>query len=202
MRKYIHVSFDLVDQFEPKIPDTTLDREDKVTPRICTAPTLLDALQAMTHPAMVIRKLKEIGIPPIIHAYYLTSDKICIPTVEQLPDVDITGERWIMDRPSKVLRRDYQIVDDEYLPRINLIDGKRSYFLLSCRFIPVHYQDNYQNLWNAVLGMDHSDRKAIHNVERVIPFRTLMQELSKNEKLDQLFNKLIEDNSMIKEATA
>lgn len=79
MRKsnsYVHLSFDLVEEFVPRIPKSRLEKEDAVTPRICVAKYISQALSALPAAGKTIEAMLEIGMPVIIHAYYLQSDAV------------------------------------------------------------------------------------------------------------------------------
>lgn len=45
--KLVHVSFDEVERFVPRVPKQICPDEDNTTPRICVAPNILSAIQAM-----------------------------------------------------------------------------------------------------------------------------------------------------------
>lgn len=116
MRKsnsYVHLSFDLVEEFVPRIPKSRLEKEDAVTPRICVAKYISQALSALPVAGKTIEAMLEIGMPVIIHAYYLQSDAV-IQTedlLEAVPDARYTGEMWITERPKKIWRVDYELCD-------------------------------------------------------------------------------------------
>ena len=111
--KLIHCSFDLVDRFEPRVPDSRIKvvgMEDAETPRICVAPSVLHCLKAIPKSGETIRWMRAVGLKPIIHAYYLKSDRVYQPTKAQVADVGWTREMWILDTPKDWHRRDYEIV--------------------------------------------------------------------------------------------
>ena len=113
--KLIHCSFDLVEQFVPRVPKSRAvyagkEYEDFITPRICTAPTILCCLRAMPRAGEVIRWMKAVGMKPVIHAYYLQSDSVKNCTSSDVPDADTTHEIWVLEKPNNVIIRDYEIV--------------------------------------------------------------------------------------------
>lgn len=113
--KLIHCSFDLVEQFVPRVPKSRAvyagkEYEDSVTPRICVAPSILHCLRAMPRAGEVIRWMRAVGMKPVIHAYYLQSDSVKSCTSNDVPDADTTHEIWVLKKPNNVIRRDYEIV--------------------------------------------------------------------------------------------
>lgn len=112
--KLIHCSFDIVDDFTPRVPTSRVkhdgkDYEDATTPRICVAPTILQCLKAMPKAGEIIRWMRAVGLKPIIHAYYLKSDNVHVCTTDEVMDADITNEMWILDKPTDWHRIDYEI---------------------------------------------------------------------------------------------
>lgn len=80
----VHVSFDEVERFVPRVPKQICPDEDNTTPRICVAPNILSAIQAMPQGGTVAYNMARIGVPVVIHAYYIESDAILMP--EQIAD--------------------------------------------------------------------------------------------------------------------
>lgn len=160
MRKpnsYVHLSFDLVEGFVPRIPKSRLETEDSVTPRICVAKYIPQALSAMPAAGKTIEAMLEIGMPVVIHAYYLQSDAV-IQTgdlLEAVPDAGYTGEIWITERPQKVWRADYEL-RDIYLYHTKDRYGKETVIPDAYELKKVHYQDNWKNLFQA-MGIKETD---------------------------------------------
>ena len=158
--KLIHCSFDLVDSFELRVPDSRVkwqgkEYEDSKTPRICVAPTVLQCLKGMPKAGEIIRWMRAVGLTPIVHAYYLKSDNVHICTAEDVPDVDITGEMWILDKPTDWHRIDYEIVS------CVMDDGKdmfgRSVVAIhGVEIVRTVYTDNLQDLIQG-LGLEYGD---------------------------------------------
>lgn len=69
--KLVHVSFDEVERFVPRVPKQICPDEDNTTPRICVAPNILSAIQAMPQGGTVAYNMARIGVPVVIHAYYI-----------------------------------------------------------------------------------------------------------------------------------
>ena len=66
--KLIHVSFDEVEKFIPRIPKQICPNEDNTTPRICVAQNVLCAIQAMPQGGEVIYYMARLGVPVVVHA--------------------------------------------------------------------------------------------------------------------------------------
>lgn len=149
MRKpnsYVHLSFDLVEEFAPRIPQRRLEKEDAVAPRICVAKYISQALSAMPAAGETIEAMLEIGMPVIIHAYYLQSDAV-IQTedlLEAVPDARYTGEMWITERPRKVWRADYEL-RDIFLYHTKDMYGKEIVITDAYTLKRVCNQDNWKN---------------------------------------------------------
>ena len=69
--KYIHVSFDVVDTFKPRVPKSRIEGEDDTIPRICVSNRILDCVNAMPSGPETIQAMQQLGLPAIIHAYYM-----------------------------------------------------------------------------------------------------------------------------------
>ena len=95
--KLVHVSFDEVERFVPRVPKQICPDEDNTTPRICVAPNILSAIQAMPQGGTVAYNMARVGVPVVIHAYYIESDAILMPEqiVDKVPDAVVTGEMWV-----------------------------------------------------------------------------------------------------------
>lgn len=146
--KLVHVSFDEVERFVPRVPKQICPDEDNTTPRICVAPNVLSAIQAMPQGGTVAYNMARIGVPVVIHAYYIESDAILMPEqiADKVPDAVSTGEMWVMAVPAAVRRIDYEIVDP-YVPMRIDRNGTRERFLVWYGELKrVRYQDNWRNL--------------------------------------------------------
>ena len=146
--KLVHVSFDEVERFVPRVPKQICPDEDNTTPRICVAPNILSAIQAMPQGGTVAYNMARVGVPVVIHAYYIESDAILMPEqiADKVPDAVATGEMWVMAVPAAVRRIDYEIVDP-YVPMRIDRNGTRERFLVWYGELKrVRYQDNWRNL--------------------------------------------------------
>lgn len=146
--KLIHVSFDEVEKFIPRIPKQICPNEDNTTPRICVAPNVLCAIQAMPQGGEVIYYMARLGVPVIVHAYYIESDAVLMPEQisDKVPDAIATGEMWVMEVPAAVRRIDYEI-RNPFVPKRIDKNGTRERFLITYGELKrVRYQDNWRNL--------------------------------------------------------
>lgn len=88
--------------------------------------------------------MKELKLPIIVHAYYLKGEFFYNPTEEQVPDVSVTGEHWLLQNPDSVYRRDYEVTD--FLTRrLKDMNGKEEPFLIGAQIKQVKYQENGLN---------------------------------------------------------
>ena len=162
--KLIHCSFDLVDSFVPRVPDSRVkwqgeDYEDAVTSRICVSPTVLQCLKAMPKAGEVIRWMRVVGLPPIVHAYYLQSDNWQINvhacTTGEVPDADITGEMWVLDKPTDYHRVDYEITSCFMTDNKDMF-GRDVVAIHGAELRRTKYTDNLKNLIDG-LGLEYGD---------------------------------------------
>ena len=109
--KHVHVSFDIVDEFIPRVPENRCEGEDDTVKRICVAPDIFHAINAMPRGGESMWKMHELGIPLFFHAYYLEAESEDIIRNEKLftliPDAIFTKEAWIIGKPKAVRRIDY-----------------------------------------------------------------------------------------------
>lgn len=147
MRKsMVHVSFDTVETFVPRIPSFRIEgelEEDSTTERICASSTILGALRGIPHGGDVLFQMKRLGLPIIIHAYYLEGEYI-VPTEQQVPDRCVTDEVWFLQAPEKVRRVDYRIREFELLP-VEAVEHSFQ-FVLNASLKRCPYGDNKKNL--------------------------------------------------------
>lgn len=150
MRKsMVHVSFDPVLKFKPRIPEQRIEgayAEDNRTKRICVAPTILRALQAIPQSALVLQYMQRLELPLVIHVYYLTGI-FYKPSVEEVPDAPLTQEHWLLQEPESVLRKDYEVM---HFSSVEVMDQNHATFdvVTSVHLKPCRFMDNYENLKN------------------------------------------------------
>lgn len=114
--KYIHVSFDVVDAFKPRVPKSRIEGEDDTIPRICVANRLLDCINAMPSGPETMRAMRQLGLPVVIHAYYMQAQEIwnTDTIIQYVPDARCYGESWIRTVPTHVRRVDYQVLKPQF----------------------------------------------------------------------------------------
>lgn len=153
--KLIHCSFDEVYDFEPRVPESRSLLEDAETKRICVSPTIRQCLDAIPRAGQIMRFMREVEMPVVVHAYYLEADQIQYDTRDYVPDADLTGEMWILEKPKNWKRIDYE------LQSFCLKDGKdRNGASITWIYgvYPVRhrYQDNLRELIEGI-GADYDD---------------------------------------------
>lgn len=81
--------------YEPRVPRYPLRREDKHTKRICCSASLYDAFLGSQY-NLELSVFITSGMP--LFFYYADVDEKYIhkPTIDELPDADITNEYWIL----------------------------------------------------------------------------------------------------------
>lgn len=120
--------------FIPRVPVTHMQGEDSVTKRICVAPTIEDCLSGIGLTGRLHRCLaaNEDALSyvtagremyPILIAEFSDFEEYYSPTPEQVPDVGMTNEHWILNRaiPESVeivwLNMFSILWDNSYCPR-------------------------------------------------------------------------------------
>lgn len=132
MNGYIHVSFDPVERFVPRIPRNRMFNEDETTERISVGTQLLPCLHAVPYGIDTLYRayteLKDAPfLHPVLHVYTLWTEEIAYrPTVKEVPDVEKSGERWLLKEPEYVTREDLLVTNMEYkmLPHEPFTDDK------------------------------------------------------------------------------
>lgn len=165
----VHCSFDPVDRFVLRIPEQRIEGkypEDDKTARICVSSDITKALRAIPQAGIVMTYMRQLGLPVIIHAYYLKADNYYKPTVAEVPDVNWTDEYWLLSPPDSVYRKDYEVVDFQTSHGVDL-NGKDMDYIIKASMKPAKYQDNMLNLCNAF----HVD---YNKFPKRISFRTFM----------------------------
>lgn len=175
VKTVIHISFDIVDKFIPRIPTSRMKGENKTIKRICACPTLYQSLIAMPCAWQVIREMERLGLPVIIHAYYLDTWKIT-DARGYVPDAAVTGEVWLRQPPIKVRRFDYLV---------KVPDIENNTLLRGVRFTRTRYQDNISNLCRLYGADEEAFREYMDEIN--IGYAGLITNLSG--KLEPLSNK-------------
>ena len=155
--KLIHCSFDEVYSFEPRVPEHRNALEDDQIKRICVAPTVKDCLRAMPSAGKVIRFMKILGMPAVVHAYYLEADRVEYDVTDYVLDADYTHEMWVLERPKDWKRIDW-LIDEIYLSDSKNTDGNDCIHIDNVFPVRTKYTDNLRELVEGC-GLDLDDFK-------------------------------------------
>ena len=176
--RYIHVSFDTVECFYPRIPETRCQGENDSIPRICVSGSIEASLNAIPQAGNVIENVQELGLPVILHAYYLTPEEgeiLPSEVVQQyVPDAETTGEMWLMKAPKKVIRVDFEVTKALIQDCVD-INGDSMKEIITFDKHRTHFQDNWEIFFNRILGERPS---GVDNVCRKISYRQFMINLN------------------------
>lgn len=155
----VHVSFDLVDEFIPRVPKQRCEGENDTIKRICVAPSIIEALNAIPQAGLVVRNMKSLGLPVIIHCYYLKADNVMSnDEIQQyVPDAEFTGEMWILEKPKAVNRVDYEIADCIVKQGVDAF-GNEQFEVRLPEIKQVKYQSNIDNFFK-VFSHNPNERK-------------------------------------------
>jgi hypothetical protein len=122
-----HVSFDPINEFVLRVPDTCAPQEDNKTPRVCLSEYVNTAIQAMPHGGRALRGmlLMRNKITPLLNLYVTAYDGQCgfVPPNELMKkhgvcDAVMNSEWWAIDTVPKLEHRIIKIFD------ANMRDGK------------------------------------------------------------------------------
>lgn len=174
-RKMIHVSFDLVDNFKPRIPKNRCIGEDWTIPRICAGQSIRGCLSSMPKAGDTMHRMKQMGLPVIIHAYYMRCKHAVFDTEKYVPDANTTGEIWLLESPSEVHRVDYEVRFRECKWYTDLYGYKQRY-PVGVRLRRTKYQDNIENFADNFCQSEKARREMIECL-RKITFRTFISNI-------------------------
>lgn len=140
--KHIHASFDLVEQFIPRVPKRRAPGEDDRIPRICVSDRLLYCVNSMPFGPQALRDMESFGISIVIHAYYLKGDKILAPdeVAKYVPDAECFQESWLLTAPTSIRRIDYRIENMQFYQPDGILR------LLSADFTRCRFTDNKEEI--------------------------------------------------------
>ena len=155
----VHVSFDLVDEFIPRVPKQRCEGENDTIQRICVAPSIIEALNAIPQAGLVVRNMKSLGLPVIIHCYYLKADKVMRNEEVQkyVPDATATREMWILEKPKAMNRVDYEITGCIVKQGVDAF-GNEQFEVRLPEIKRVKYQSNI-DIFFKVFGRNPNERK-------------------------------------------
>lgn len=176
----IHISFDIVDEFTPRVPLQRCPGEDETIPRICVAEEILNAVNAVPQAGLVMENMKNLGLPVIIHAYYLTGEGMGQEEVQNyVPDAKLTGELWLTEKPQEVRRVDYEIVDFA-TKTIKDPFGHDLTAVVINSFNECEYQDNVENFLHSMNGFGNVSKERMERTRKIFKensFRTVISNI-------------------------
>ena len=117
-QKFIHVSFDPVEKFEPKIPQNRAPEEDQTIRRICCIRTgkdmkkdIMKALNASPCAGEALNRIASFGFYPVLHVYEMDSQDYLLPDEVQkyVPDAYYSGECWLTKKPVSFIHKCYEV---------------------------------------------------------------------------------------------
>lgn len=172
--KGVHVSFDIVEEFIPRVPRQRCPGEDMSIPRICVADTILDAINAIPQAGLVMKIMKDLNLPVVVHAYYLAGNGIGNDEVQKyVPDAKPTGEFWITEKPQKVQRVDYQVTDFSTKEVIDPF-GHNLTVILDVNLRRCRFQNNTENFLHSFGKISEKREKRILKIFEENSFRTVI----------------------------
>lgn len=146
----IHVSFDTVTKFTPRVPKWFCTNEDCTIPRICVVPDIRSALNAIPQCGQVMEYMRNLNLPVIIHVYYLYGGKQMDNKEVQkyVPDAGYTKEFWVTSVPDRVNRIDYEVTDFDVQKTKNAF-GEEVWDVSNVQLSRCKYQSNIENFIRA-----------------------------------------------------
>lgn len=192
--KLIHASFDLRRNFQPHVPseDVRMLGENGTIPRICVAPTIHGCLMGMPLAGEIAWRMQNLGIPIILHAWELSSEKVMDneTVCQYVPDAVETGELWILDTPVIVSEAHYEICNPIF---IETPYQKSTYHVLSHRILRrTNKQYNIENLLN-VMRNEEERWEAAYKMISAAPLTSVLMSMYEDFK-DILKNKEAESS--------
>lgn len=172
----VHVSFDRVSEFVPRVPENRCPGENSTISRICVALSIEDALNAMPRAGVLMDYMRQLGLPIILHVYHLEGGRV-MPSEEVMqyvPDAEISHEMWLLEKPKKIYREDYEILDFEtraYTDRF----GHEMRGIYGIRMQKCRYQSNTENFLNEYAG--ESRKEKIRSIIRENTFRVVLDNI-------------------------
>lgn len=170
-----HVSLDLVNKFELRVPDTSFKNENKTEKRICFANSIEGAITAMPYNINVLSGLlnlkKDLDIEPILYVYSIDEKDLCSTKIKNsselikeglVPDADITGEFWILTEDIKPKLDIIKICDFNF--DIEKIGDFAMYIITKLQYKKATQKDIEQNklVWDEIrLSFQKETNKSI-----------------------------------------
>lgn len=180
-KRLVHVSYDLVDKFVPRIPKQRAKDENASIERICVAPDISHAMLAIPQFATVAEYMRELKLPVIIHVYYLESNSIMNweEVAKYVPDAPYTKESWILEEPASVHRVDYEIVNFK-IKQGHDTNGDELACILEYKLKRCKYQSNVDIFLNSFIrNADVEKEKRLRKMFDELSFRGIMSNVGK-----------------------
>ncbi len=175
----VHVSFDPVEAFFPRVPQeqATTGTEDKTIPRICCAPDIIHALNAMPNAGRVIKNMMGLGMDVILHIYEfhnIAPAAIHVPTPFEVPDVTDTQEIWITEPVSEhqIKRYDVKLTSVQLKP-LKAETGEELLIIQRMTITKTDYQDNWEQFLN-LTSKSEQIRERVRQIGAKYLFRSMM----------------------------
>lgn len=172
----IHVSFDMVTNFTPRAPKLFCMNEDYTIPRICVAPDIRSALNAIPWCGQVMEYMRKLNLPVIIHVYYLYGGKQMDNEEVQkyVPDAVYTKEFWLTSVPERVNRIDYEVTDFD-VHKVKDVFGKEVWDISNIQLSRCKYQSNIENFIRAFCRK--GEEKVLRSLFHKYTYRTVMADM-------------------------
>ena len=174
-RRMIHCSFDLVDKFVPRIPKNRCIGEDATIPRICAGQTIRGCLSSMPKAGDTMHRMRQMGLPVIIHAYYMRCKHAVFDIKDYVPDATTTGEIWLLESPSEIHRVDYEIRFERCMWYTDPY-GQQQRYPVGVRLRRTKYQDNIENFADNYCQTETARKEMIEYLQK-ITFRTFISNI-------------------------
>ena len=170
-----HVSLDLVEKFELRVPETSFKDEDNVTKRICFAKTIEGAITAMPYNIHILSGLLNMkdafGLEPILHIYSIDEKDLRSKDIKDsselvyeclVPDANITGEVWVLTDDIKPKLTTIKLTDFNF--NIKRFGSLAMYIVEKLKYEKATNNDMLKNkkIWNEIsLGLEKRLNKTV-----------------------------------------
>lgn len=176
---YIHVSFDEVEEFIPRVPKYKLPEENNKISRICVSDSIQRGLSSIPGIKEISENLYTYEYEPILHVYYLEPQENGFLSTEEIEDyvddVSFYRESWLTKSPKKVRRIDYRWKD----PYVDLNYDGLYYQLVQGKFERVKRTDGISDFLND-LGVTEEIREGLYKIIKGVGLRTFLTHSDKS----------------------
>ena len=187
-KSYIHASFDIISEFVPKIPKFHAVGEDTTIPRICVTRNMYDSLRAAPMSGNVISFCEDIGLPLVVHMYYLLpSDEDSVKDVsftkDFVPDAEVFEEMWLTKEPALVRRVDYMVGKSRVYQGKDR-NGTEIYQVMTSDLKRCRYMDNWE-LFAENCRLTENAKEHFLNFRKKVTFSSMIYNLMKMEDVSE-----------------